>query len=109
MPEKNRILLTSTQYFHDHYVKEPFNGESGQASPLKLLRPRNKTAEIRDRMVYAHAHENQRITEAIAAVKCTTEPIDPSFLVNPQWRPEEKEKFLTQVSYLRLSGGIERI
>ncbi len=103
MPEKNRVLLTSTQYFHEHYIKEPF--DSGDRQEEKHLRPRDKTAELRGQMTYAFgmsrysfapAHENARIVAAIAAGRYNTEPIDSKILINPQWRPANRKKFLTE-------------
>jgi hypothetical protein len=50
VPEKNRILLSTSKYFQEHYIQEPYDKMAPILNKNKWLRPRQKTREINHKM-----------------------------------------------------------
>jgi len=103
VPEKTRVLLTTTQYFHGHYIQEPFNTASPNIQKGRWLRPRNKPTEIGDHMTYKEVNEIKRVQDSVNEIKVCGEPIDPKQLTQPEWRQANRARFLTKKGFdLRL-------
>lgn len=79
------------------YLKKgPYNSKlQGQA----LVRVRGKNRELGHDMIYGDRTENERINKAVDnnALRDPTVPRDRSMIIKPDWKPENKNKWVSVV------------
>jgi len=100
IPEKTRILLSTSKYFQEHYIQEPYNGNAPNISKAKWLRERSKPMELSKIQKYKDVDENSRVQKAIGDAKFLGDPIDGYRVAEPIWRPIDKTKYMNKKGFV---------